>query len=162
MLLHCVYSARSCILKEDYAVNTKLKLCLRIAAKTETLCITFQSHGDAADGLHGGSGGVTAFQSYCLILSAVQYLVPLTAISFAYVRMGMKLWLNKTPGTAQLKRDQMILVNKKKVSQIYDNESPYKLDCLFAEQTTPSCNLRSRTSAYNIERSGYIIHSSLV
>ena len=50
-----------------------------------------------------------------MCLAAVQYLIPLTAISFAYVRMGTKLWLNKTPGTAQLKRDQMILVNKKKV-----------------------------------------------
>ena len=45
----------------------------------------------------------------------LQYLLPLLIISFAYVRMGIKLWLTKTPGAAQQKRDEMILVNKKKV-----------------------------------------------
>ena len=50
-----------------------------------------------------------------MLLSLVQYVLPLTAISFAYAKMGTKLWLNKTPGAANVKRDQMIVVNKKKV-----------------------------------------------
>ena len=52
---------------------------------------------------------------YTVFLTLVQYILPLTAISFAYARMGTTLWLNKTPGAANVKRDQMIVVNKKKV-----------------------------------------------
>ncbi len=36
-------------------------------------------------------------------------------ISYAYLRMCKRLWLTRTPGVAQQKRDRMILVNKKKV-----------------------------------------------
>jgi hypothetical protein len=59
---------------------------------------------------------MTSFQSYNVALSLVQYVVPLIIITYAYVRMGIKLWLTKTPGAAQHKRDLMILVNKKKAS----------------------------------------------
>ena len=45
----------------------------------------------------------------------MQYLLPLSVISYAYLRMCKKLWLTRTPGVAQQKRDRMILVNKKKV-----------------------------------------------
>ena len=57
---------------------------------------------------------LTYFHTYNVLLSLVQYVLPLTAISFAYAKMGTKLWLNKTPGAANVKRDQMIVVNKKK------------------------------------------------
>ena len=57
----------------------------------------------------------TPFQIYNLCLSSVQYLVPLCVITIVYVRMATKLWSNKTPGAALQQRDEMILVNKKKV-----------------------------------------------
>ena len=59
---------------------------------------------------------LTYFHTYNVFLTLAQYVLPLTAISFAYARMGTKLWLNKTPGAAHVKRDQMIVVNKKKGS----------------------------------------------
>lgn len=59
---------------------------------------------------------LTYFHTYNVFLTLVQYVLPLTAISFAYAKMGTKLWLNKTPGAAHVKRDQMIVVNKKKGS----------------------------------------------
>ena len=61
------------------------------------------------------NSSLAAFHIYNFVLTIVQYLLPLIVISIAYVRMGMRLWLTKTPGVAQLKRDQMILMNKKKV-----------------------------------------------
>lgn len=78
------------------------------------------------ESLYGGGGGELeaemvlpsmpgSFQSYQVVLSVIQYFIPLFIISFAYTRMGVKLWLSQTPGAAQEKRDQMILVNKKKV-----------------------------------------------
>ncbi len=60
-----------------------------------------------------------SFQTYQVALSAIQYFIPLCIISFAYARMGVKLWLTRTPGAAQQKRDEMILVNKKKVNREY-------------------------------------------
>lgn len=59
---------------------------------------------------------IMTLETYNLALTIVQYVLPLFIISFAYIRMGMKLWLSKTPGVAQVKRDEMIVVNKKKVS----------------------------------------------
>ena len=61
------------------------------------------------------SNPMASFNAYSLLLSVVQYVVPLLLITFAYVRMGTRLWLTRTPGAAQVKRDQMILANKKKV-----------------------------------------------
>eukprot|EP00094_Tigriopus_californicus_P002564 TCALIF_02477-PA protein Name:"Similar to TkR99D Tachykinin-like peptides receptor 99D (Drosophila melanogaster)" AED:0.19 eAED:0.20 QI:19/0/0/0.6/0.75/0.8/5/0/554 len=57
---------------------------------------------------------IMTLETYNLALTIVQYVLPLFIISFAYIRMGMKLWLSKTPGVAQVKRDEMIVVNKKK------------------------------------------------
>lgn len=64
---------------------------------------------------------LTYFHTYNVFLTLVQYVLPLTAISFAYAKMGTKLWLNKTPGAAHVKRDQMIVVNKKKGSVRHKN-----------------------------------------
>jgi len=45
----------------------------------------------------------------------IEYALPLVIISIAYAHMGTRLWLTRTPGTAQDKRDECILSNKKKV-----------------------------------------------
>ena len=49
-----------------------------------------------------------------LVLLVIQYAIPLTIISYAYTRMGIKLWLTSTPGNADNQRDERILINKKK------------------------------------------------
>ena len=56
----------------------------------------------------------TLFQTYMLVLLVIQYAIPLTIISYAYTRMGIKLWLTSTPGNADNQRDERILINKKK------------------------------------------------
>eukprot|EP00095_Tigriopus_kingsejongensis_P004717 maker-scaffold763_size101323-snap-gene-0.15 protein:Tk04717 transcript:maker-scaffold763_size101323-snap-gene-0.15-mRNA-1 annotation:"lymnokinin receptor" len=67
-----------------------------------------------------GTGELSMFhramtlETYNCVLTVVQYVLPLFIISFAYIRMGFKLWLTKTPGVAQVKRDEMIVINKKK------------------------------------------------
>jgi leucokinin receptor len=50
------------------------------------------------------------------ILCFVQYVVPLSVISFVYIQMALRLWGSKTPGNAQNARDITLLKNKKKVS----------------------------------------------
>ena len=61
------------------------------------------------------SDPMATFNIYTIGIAVVQYLVPLLIISVAYIRMGKRLWSNKTPGAAQEERDQMIKNNKKKV-----------------------------------------------
>ena len=48
------------------------------------------------------------------VLMVIEYAIPLTIISFVYIRMGIKLWLTNTPGNAHDQRDERILINKKK------------------------------------------------
>ena len=56
------------------------------------------------------------FCIFFLCQMVIEYAVPLFIISIAYGRMGTRLWLTRTPGTAQDKRDECILTNKKKVT----------------------------------------------
>ncbi|XP_013785397.1 RYamide receptor-like, partial [Limulus polyphemus] len=56
-----------------------------------------------------------AWRTYNHILVSLQYFVPLFVISYAYIRMGIRLRQNQTPGNAQGQRDENILRNKKKV-----------------------------------------------
>ncbi|XP_076327097.1 RYamide receptor-like [Tachypleus tridentatus] len=58
-----------------------------------------------------------AWRTYNHILVSLQYFVPLFIISYAYLRMGIRLRENQTPGNAQGPRDANILRNKQKVSQ---------------------------------------------
>ena len=37
-------------------------------------------------------------QVYCMMMVVLQYVAPLSIITFAYIRMGVKLWGTKTPG----------------------------------------------------------------
>ncbi|CAB4066252.1 LKR [Lepeophtheirus salmonis] len=55
------------------------------------------------------------YEIYSLSLIIIQYVIPLTVISYVYIKMGIKLWMNRTPGSAQDRRDQTILQNKKRV-----------------------------------------------
>uniref|UniRef100_A0A1B6KDT2 G-protein coupled receptors family 1 profile domain-containing protein n=1 Tax=Graphocephala atropunctata TaxID=36148 RepID=A0A1B6KDT2_9HEMI len=48
-------------------------------------------------------------------LVLLQYLVPLTIITWVYARMGLALWGATAPGNAQTERDANIMRNKKKV-----------------------------------------------
>ncbi|XP_013780503.1 tachykinin-like peptides receptor 99D [Limulus polyphemus] len=56
-----------------------------------------------------------AWRTYNHILVSLQYFVPLFIISYAYIRMGIRLRQNQTPGNAQGQRDANILRNKQKV-----------------------------------------------
>ena len=56
------------------------------------------------------------YQGYCVLLVILEYLVPLSIITMAYLKMGMRLWWATTPGQADQLRDDKILRNKKKVS----------------------------------------------
>ena len=55
------------------------------------------------------------FQVYFVTLLLLEYLAPLSIITLAYLKMGMKLWWAITPGQADQLRDDKILRNKKKV-----------------------------------------------
>lgn len=59
--------------------------------------------------------GLANFIFNIVIQMVIEYALPLVIISFAYAHMGTRLWLTRTPGTAQGKRDECILSNKKKV-----------------------------------------------
>lgn len=52
---------------------------------------------------------------YHTTLVLLQYLVPLTIITWVYARMGLALWGATAPGNAQTERDANIMRNKKKV-----------------------------------------------
>lgn len=74
------------------------------------------------------------FQVYFVIILLLEYLAPLSIITLAYLKMGMRLWWTITPGQADQLRDDKILRNKKKVSR--------------EEQQTDllsSCHVRSST-----------------
>ena len=58
---------------------------------------------------------LTMFQVYFVSLLLLEYLAPLSIITLAYLKMGMKLWWTITPGQADQLRDDKILRNKKKV-----------------------------------------------
>ena len=58
---------------------------------------------------------LTLFQVYFVIILLLEYLAPLSFITLAYLKMGMKLWWTITPGQADQLRDDKILRNKKKV-----------------------------------------------
>ncbi|XP_044727495.1 RYamide receptor-like [Chrysoperla carnea] len=52
---------------------------------------------------------------YRNILVVLQYVIPFSIISFAYIRIAIFLWGSHVPGNAQDSRDATILRNKKKV-----------------------------------------------
>ena len=57
---------------------------------------------------------LTQYQIYISINLIIQYGVPCFLLTYSYVRMGIKLWTNQTPGNADNRRDEGIMENKKK------------------------------------------------
>lgn len=55
---------------------------------------------------------------YRLVLVTLQYVIPLSVITWAYARMAHALWGSKAPGNAQDTRDANLMKNKKKVKGI--------------------------------------------
>ena len=70
---------------------------------------------DAEETMETESLLLTMFQVYCVIIVVLEYIVPLSVIIVAYLRMALKLWWAVTPGQADRIRDDKILRNKKKV-----------------------------------------------
>ena len=66
------------------------------------------------DNSYTNTASISWFKIYNIVLMILQYAIPLMIISFAYTRMGIKLWLTHTPGNAHDQRDERILINKKK------------------------------------------------
>ncbi len=57
---------------------------------------------EGTTGANGHPGnGLGLFNSYMIVLIVMEYAIPLTVISYAYLRMGVKLWLTRTPGKQQ-------------------------------------------------------------
>ena len=54
---------------------------------------------------------------YRLYLIIVQYFLPLLSIGYTYFRIGYRIWGSKTPGNAEDTRDEMLMKNKRKVSE---------------------------------------------
>ncbi|XP_023342182.1 RYamide receptor isoform X2 [Eurytemora carolleeae] len=65
------------------------------------------------DEIHSWQSDV--FQVYCIVLSVLEYYAPILVSSICYSKMAHKLWIHKTPGQADIRRDDRINKNKKKV-----------------------------------------------
>ena len=57
---------------------------------------------------------------YRLYSVVTQYFFPLVVICFAYIRIMIRIWGNRAPGSAMSARDQMLNRNKRKVSQLIE------------------------------------------
>ena len=49
---------------------------------------------------------LTNFKVYIIINFVIQYGVPTLLLTYSYVRMGIRLWTNQTPGNADDRRDE--------------------------------------------------------
>ena len=72
---------------------------------------------------------LTYFHTYNVFLTLAQYVLPLTAISFAYARMGTKLWLNKTPARIARKTSQSRPTIMAGCAQEYAEDAWRRPDC---------------------------------
>ena len=99
------------------------------AGGTKPFCsvrVSQQEEGDT----EGGPGlAAQLYQTYCVLLVTLQYLAPLSVISLAYCRMGIRLWGAATPGT----------VSSSGISNLCLQVRP--ISCV----TTRSCGTRRRS-----------------
>ena len=49
---------------------------------------------------------LTQYEIYISINLVIQYGVPFLLLTYSYVRMGIRLWTNQTPGNADDRRDE--------------------------------------------------------
>jgi len=61
---------------------------------------------------------------YRALLVVVQYVIPLSIMTWAYSGIGFALWGSSAPGNAQSQRDLNLMRNKKRVSHIFLSRTP--------------------------------------
>lgn len=62
---------------------------------------------------------LTHRQIYSMAIMCIQYFVPLVVLMFTYSRIGYIIWIKRTPGEAERRRDERIASSKRKVSKVY-------------------------------------------
>lgn len=53
---------------------------------------------------------------YSMAIMCIQYFVPLAVLTFTYSRIGYIIWIKRTPGEAERRRDERIASSKRKVN----------------------------------------------
>jgi len=56
-------------------------------------------------------------QVYSMAIMCIQYFVPLAVLTFTFSRIGYIIWIKRTPGEAERRRDERIASSKRKVSK---------------------------------------------
>lgn len=56
------------------------------------------------------------YYHYSIILTVLQYVVPLVTLIFTYARIAVVIWWNRAPGEAEDSRDRRLAASKRKVS----------------------------------------------
>ena len=56
---------------------------------------------------------------YSMAIMCIQYFVPLAVLMFTYSRIGYIIWIKRTPGEAERRRDERIASSKRKVFNLY-------------------------------------------
>ncbi|KAH3862082.1 hypothetical protein DPMN_025043 [Dreissena polymorpha] len=54
-------------------------------------------------------------QVYTIAIMCIQYVIPLIVLMFTYTRIGYIIWIKRTPGEAERRRDERIASSKRKV-----------------------------------------------
>lgn len=65
-----------------------------------------------------------AMLGYRALLVIVQYVIPLSIMTWAYSGIGFALWGSSAPGNAQSQRDLNLMRNKKRVSPVAQPPTP--------------------------------------
>lgn len=56
---------------------------------------------------------------YSMAIMCIQYFVPLIVLMFTYSRIGYIIWVKRTPGEAERRRDERIASSKRKVNSVF-------------------------------------------
>lgn len=65
---------------------------------------------------------VTLRHIYSMALMCIQYFVPLAVLTFTFTRIGYIIWIKRTPGEAERRRDERIASSKRKVNTLLDRK----------------------------------------
>lgn len=55
---------------------------------------------------------------YSIAIMCIQYVIPLIVLMFTYARIGYIIWIKRTPGEAERRRDERIASSKRKVMSL--------------------------------------------